>query len=470
MPLSPEEKQQLDQQAFQNVMAEQHQKPGWLQTIEPMVLPTAGNIAGGALGGGIGTPFGMTVPGMMAGESVGGMLGEGANQLLGITEPSLTQIGMAGVAPPAIRGLVGAAKAGIARIPGAAVELQALGTKMAKEMAGKTIQPSGTSQELFTMLKQMSDEGINGGGTGPIFIPHKNLVARAEELLAKEQSLPIKDIKTVRTPSPNQPPFKNKQMTETKVEERLGQDAGVMKLAEDIIRSAKTNPAGFPVSEFAALKSRIGGNTKFDANVPSSLAKANKALFSGLESDLDAAAASGNTPAAQLLKSASQASKLEMTRDELADHIARKIIQPQQTTGIEYVNAKGLMQHLKNDKRIRGLPMDQQDDLKATASMLLKIPSLPPPGQFGSGRAVGRAGLVGAGTLYATGDPTLSSIAGGVAAGAPQVISYALTTTPGRALMRALLQSNQGTLTHKGLSILSSFMAASQANPGEMTR
>lgn len=441
MSLSAEEKSKLDEQAFSEVMAEQQQKPGWLQTIDAAVLPTAGNIAGGALGGGIGTPFGMTVPGMMAGEAAGGALGEGANQLLGITEPSLSQIGLAAVAPPAIRGLVGAAKAGIARIPGAAVELQALGTKMAKEMAGKTIQPSGTSQELFTMLKQMSDDGAKQG-MGPILIPQKHLLQTSKEMLDREMRVPLEG----------------------------SRDASVLKLAEEAKDLAETNPAGIPIEAFQSLKSRLGRDSAFDTTKPKSSQAANKQLFASLERDLDEAVKSGGTPAADMLKAATQASKLEMTRDELADHIARKIIQPQQTTGLEYVNAKGLMQHLKNDKRIRGLPLDQQDDLKATASMLLKIPSLPPPGQFGSGRAVGRAGIVGAGTLYATGDPTLSSIAGGVAAGAPQVISYALTTMPGRALMRALLQSNQGTLTHKGLSILSSFMAATQANPGEMTR
>jgi hypothetical protein len=448
VPLSAEEKAKLDEQAFHEVMAEQQpmaaqqQKPGWLQATEPMVLPTAGNIAGGALGGGIGTPFGMTIPGAMIGESIGGGLGEGANQLLGITEPSLSQIGLAMAAPPAMRGAIGGLKAGIARIPGAAVELQALGTKMAKEMAGKTVQPSGTSQELFTMLKQMSDQGVKQGGSGPILLPQKHLLQTSKDILDREMRVPIES----------------------------SRDASVLKLAEEAKHLAETNPAGIPIEAFQALKSRFGRDMAFDATKPKAGQAANKQLFAALEHDLDEAAKAGGTPAADLLQAATQASKLEMTRNELADHIARKIIQPQQSTNLEYVNAKGLIQHLKTDKRVRGLPLDQQDDLMATAKMLNKIPSLPPPGQFGSGRAVGRAGLVGAATLYATGDPTMSSIAGGVAAGAPQVISYALTTTPGRALLRALLTSNQGTLTHKSLSILSSFMAASQANPGEMTR
>ena len=443
MPLSPEQKQALDQQAFTEVMAEQRQKPGWLQTIEPMVLPTAGNVVGGLLGGGIGTGLGgMTIPGMMAGESLGGALGEGANQLLGITEPSLTQIGIAAAAPPAIRGAIGGLKAGIARIPGAAVELQALGTKMAKEMAGKSIEPSGTSDELGQMLSQMSKLGMESGHYGPVLIPSGNLLRTSKELLEREMRVPVES----------------------------SRDASVLKLAEEAKHLAEMNPGGIPIDTFQSLKSRLGRDSAFDATKPKGLQSANKQLFASLEHDLDVAAKTGDTQVAPVLQAFTQAVKLEKTREELAEHIAKKIIQPQQTTGLEYVNAKSLMQHLKSDKRIRGLPMDQQEDLKATASMLLKIPSLPPPGQFGSGRAVGRAGLVGAGTLYATGDPTMSSIAGGIAAGAPQVISYALTTTPGRALMRALLQSNQGTLTHKSLSILSSFMAATQANPGEMTR
>jgi hypothetical protein len=437
MPLSPEQKQQLDQQAFTEVMQEQQAKPGWLQSVDEAVLPTGGNIIGGAFGGGVGAPFGMAIPGAIAGESIGGALGEGANQLLGITQPSLTNIGMAAVAPPAIRGAIGAAKAGIARIPGAAVELQALGTKMAKQMAGKSIEPSGTSQELFTMLKQMSDDGAKQG-MGPILIPQKHLLQTSKDILEREMRVPIES----------------------------SRDSSVLKLAEEAKHLAETNPDGIPIEAFQSLKSRFGRDSAFDTTKPKSSQAANKQLFASLERDLDEAVKGGGTPAADMLKAATQASKLEMTRDELADHIARKIVQPQQNTGLEYVNAKGLMQHLKNDKRIRGLPLDQQDDLKATASMLLKIPNLPPPGQFGSGRAVGRAGLVGAGTLYATGDPTMSSIAGGIAAGAPQVISYALTTTPGRALMRALLESNQGTLTHKALSILSSFMTATQSQPG----
>jgi len=448
MPLSTGEKAKLDQQAFEEVMAEQRQQPessDWLSALgtgakmlAPTILPTAGNIAGGMLGGRFGGG-----PGMMAGESAGGALGEMGNQALGITDPSLTQVGIAAAAPPAVRGAFTGLKAGLSRLPGAAVELQALGTKMAKEMAGKTITPSGTSDELFTMLKQMSDQGAQQGHLGPIVIPSHNLLKTSKEILEREMRVPIES----------------------------SRDASVMKLAEEAKHLAETSPEGIDIGAFQALKSRFGRDMSFDTTKPKSIQAANKQLFAALEQDLDAAAKAGGTPAADLLQAASQATKLEKTRDELADHIAKKIIQPQQNTGLEYVNAKGLMQHLKTDKRIRGLPMDQQDDLKATAQMLLKIPNLPPPGQYGAGRAVGRAGLVGAGALYATGDPTASSIAGGIAAGAPQVISYAMTTTPGRALMRALLKSNQGTLTPKALSILSSFMTATQAQSGtEMTR
>src|SRR5216117_595003 len=75
------------------------------QFVKPAVLPTALSYAGAALGGGVGTPFGLTVPGAVAGGAVGSMAGEGLNQALGITEPSLSQIGLAGAVPAAIGGI-----------------------------------------------------------------------------------------------------------------------------------------------------------------------------------------------------------------------------------------------------------------------------------------------------------------------------------------------------------------------------
>ena len=75
------------------------------QFVKPAALPTALSYAGAALGGGVGTPFGLTVPGAVAGGAVGSMAGEGLNQALGITEPSLSQIGLAGAVPAAIGGI-----------------------------------------------------------------------------------------------------------------------------------------------------------------------------------------------------------------------------------------------------------------------------------------------------------------------------------------------------------------------------
>jgi hypothetical protein len=71
------------------------------ETVKTGALPTAGGALGATVGGLVTLPLGGW--GAVAGESLGSMLGEGANQALGITEPSWTQIGLAGAGGPILR-------------------------------------------------------------------------------------------------------------------------------------------------------------------------------------------------------------------------------------------------------------------------------------------------------------------------------------------------------------------------------
>lgn len=77
------------------------------RAMKPAVLPTLGQVGGTLAGMTTGPLAPAAVPVL---ESAGGMLGEVANQALGITPPSMTQIGIQGVLPPAARGASLAAK------------------------------------------------------------------------------------------------------------------------------------------------------------------------------------------------------------------------------------------------------------------------------------------------------------------------------------------------------------------------
>lgn len=77
------------------------------RAMKPAALPTLGQVGGTLAGMATGPLAPVAVPAL---ESLGGMVGEGANQLLGITQPSLTQIGIQGILPPVVRGATMAAK------------------------------------------------------------------------------------------------------------------------------------------------------------------------------------------------------------------------------------------------------------------------------------------------------------------------------------------------------------------------
>lgn len=121
--------------------------------VRPAVLPIAAGIGAAAAAPTLGIP---TLIALMA----GGILGEGTNQRLGITEPSGTQIALAGISDPAFRGLGAAYQGGrrlLSRIlPGAGASRRTGAVETAQGLAG-SLRPPTKSEELFTELRELNE-------------------------------------------------------------------------------------------------------------------------------------------------------------------------------------------------------------------------------------------------------------------------------------------------------------------------
>ena len=184
-----------------------------------------------------------------------------------------------------------------------------------------------------------------------------------------------------------------------------------------------------------------------------------KALIANIHSDFDAATAKGGAAAIQTLRAANAAAKHQFATEELADvvgnlnrvivkdghmEIPRSVgIQFQKNTNYPYVDAKGIWTAIKGkqmEQFRRSISPDEMMKIDRTLQEINKLPSLPPPGPYGSGQRVGRGALT-AGTAMLTGlDPLTAEALGLLAAGGDVVITKALLTETGRNLMMKLFK------------------------------
>ena len=125
------------------------------------VLPTAGQIGGAALGTAV-----MPGVGTFVGGTLGGMAGEGINQATGITEPSLTNLLLAGAGQGA-GSLIGKGaqivKQGARNLPGVAQWLQGRAMSGIEGAIGKATPPAGDVDAAYSAARASA----GSAGTAP---------------------------------------------------------------------------------------------------------------------------------------------------------------------------------------------------------------------------------------------------------------------------------------------------------------
>ena len=149
-------------------------------------IPTALGVAGGALGTLAGPGYGTAI-----GAGIGGGVGEFINQKLGITEPSLTDIGISAIAPSALRGAGQALKAAkplTKTIPGVSAVLKQPVVQQMKELPAKFL-PAQSSKELFEELASQPESLVKFPKTVAMM---EDLAKREERLIPGLQSEAIK--------------------------------------------------------------------------------------------------------------------------------------------------------------------------------------------------------------------------------------------------------------------------------------
>lgn len=467
MALSQEERETIRIRAREDVAKERLQRQG-VTNAYPMTpekdwdtfktlghvaattaLPTVGAI-GGSMAGSLAGPMGMA-----AGEAAGSMLGEALNQELGITDRDENQILLAGAVPPVVRGLWGAGRMGLMRLPGAAVELQAQAVDKARALPSLIKSPvirdrNGVPYQSDDLYKRVRELDVLGQAINsrPIVIGTKHQRTAAEEIRTHNESIPNPE----------------------------NRDASVTKLADGVLK--RPDLGLMNMEEWDRERQAYGLASKYTGtDRTNEVKKANAKLYAAMYRDMDETLAAAtkdpargeiDTTTLQYLKDAVAMHRIEKTREELANVIETQFIQKQQGSGLEYVQGKSLRTHLLKDKWLKTLPARDRQEILATADMIVSVPGLPPPStsQFGAGRVLGRSAGAAGVAQYATGDPNVAALAGGLAAVTPHVISYALATGPGRAMLRGIMSQTQGALTPQALSILSAFAVATQAQPG----
>lgn len=448
----------------------------------PAILPTIGQIGGGLAGGLVASPSIGGIPaGVLGGEAAGGAAGEALNQLLGITEPSASQIGLAGAAGPFGRAIGGVtSKIGRftgRRLPGGAVVLQEEAVGIAKGIS-KGLQPARAADELFALIEQTSPN---------IRIPMPNLKATAQKLLKEEALLAegLKGSQITRTAKGliskvDEPKRALASRLETAQASRTSPILGpsgealesptALAEIEDVLSQLSEIGESLSPNELRAQLRRIGQRTgSLQGTQATETRDAFKALFSAIHDDLDKVVKAGGVEgvSAAILRTARDAVRREKSILDLADLIESGI-RKGRGDFLEEINPKKILNAF-DSKKFRVLretfTKDEQEQIRSILKGLKGLPKLPPETgiQAGSMRVVGRA-IIAGGIGGMTGQPMLTF---GLPVAA-ELVARASTTGVGRSLLKKLLQPS-GFLDQRAMSILAAFVRSQTAQEGENT-
>jgi hypothetical protein len=392
--------------------------------IKASAIPTAGSMAGGAIGTAIGGPG----AGSVVGQAIGSGAGEIANQMLGITEPSLKAIAISAATPIAVGAALGAGRSLLRtigkRLPGASIVQHGEAIKQAKDLPN--IIQTVESGPLYDVLKTQNPA-----------VSVRNLSNQADELVSREAQI----VQGLKNPTINT-------------------------ISQELQGASKTGAMSF--QDLWANLQRIGQRVGATRAAGGEEHGAYKQLYSAIWKDLDNAASNVPGSTGAILKEANRAYRKEIARADLAE-IIKKSISPQAGTGYEYIQPKQILKWLDKSKDSeffrKSLDPAEFHQIKTVLNEMIKIrPLMPPPGaNFGSGRVLARTALGGAVGGAATGSPQGAIAAAAIMAEGPEIIARAITTKLGRKALVSIM-SGGFTMDYPKLAALAQVVYGTQKN------
>lgn len=403
-------------------------------------LPTAGSIALPAAATAILGPA--NVPFIPLEQGIGSGIGEGINQLTGITEPSLTQLGLATFAPIAL-GYSANVLRGAAKLPGA---LNAEAPNMAKaQMTG------------YRGLLQNGSDIYKGHSSREV------MEAATKEGLTIPLTGTTKVLQDMRNMMFDQTPAGQKAF------EKVLKDTGL----EDLATGGDITP-----SKMQALLHDIG-KLQADASSETGSGISKEYLgkfFKSLSEDLD------NSGSA--LAPAREYWKREQVLNDIENRINNAVFTPKGQGLQTQFSAQKIINELNDTSEGLGKWFDQsfsfreQREIKALFGFLNTIPALQPGAgqQFGSGKFwervthAGAGGGIGYGIGMYTGIPGAAAVGAGVGMLAPEamnvggMVMQAWKMPGGKQFVKNMFANTDGALTPKALATLSAFVAGGVAS------
>lgn len=348
--------------------------------------------------------------GVVAGEIAGSYAARKINVALGLEEPGTFGDVAAVVGPPVGRALVPAVKWGVRHLPGSqAAQHTDVAGRLGRQVEG--LAPATPSHDLYSQVAQ--------GANPPISTVR--LWRTAHEILREEQRL--------------QPSMRNPHL---------------MRVAQDVIDMGRQGMGNVEMQQLYANQQRVGEMLRAARRTGGTEERGLRRLYGAFHDDLERAAQSG-IPEADTLRTAIATSRREHAVDEMED-----LFRPGRPGIVQRADGQvsisgGKLQtrfedRLRTDRVFAGsFQPEELQEIRGILRDATRLKALPPPRgvAFGSGMVAGRTGLAYAVTQAITQDPALATAMAGIAAGGPQLLSWGLTSAPGRAIVRSALREGR---------------------------
>jgi hypothetical protein len=389
--------------------------PGGVDIAKKGLIPTATSQAlryGGA-----------AVPGLRllppeAREGLGSMVGTGVNMALGIEEPSLTNLAVSAVTPVSTRGT---ARQVVKRLPGAAA---AGAAGFAEEAADIPLRLSRGVQQADV------DKFFTGARALNTDVPMTATQSTMQRLLQAEADVEVPALQ-----------FTEIQNMSRQMNAALGRRGGQV-----------------PVSQLDEWRRRIGARINVAENSEEQTAL--RAMYAGIMTDLEQAAAQMPGDAADQLRQGIAQSRRLFAADDLSKVITGATAAPREVDEFQRVNFGRIIKTLENPRgeqqHLLADFLEQHPQEKAEVLALLhdmntrNVALLPPKGrQYGSGgfwATSGKGFLATKALNTVLGEEVIDPTTGGMLAGAGgEMISRLLMTKPGRTMLKQMY-TETGTL------------------------
>ncbi|MBI3937146.1 MAG: hypothetical protein HY323_09230 [Betaproteobacteria bacterium] len=438
----------LSEMPIPGVMLTPGELAGVGRVVKPMILPTAGAVAGG-LAGGVTAPFTGGVVNPMTLGAAGAMGGEALNQALGITEKSLMQIGVTGAVPMPARGAARVinplAQGLFRRAPGASVTLH----EIAAERLAPFMATGGPSaDQLYQIVAQSGNPAI----------PLRRVLTKATEFNQVEGV--ARELAAVPLP----------------------------KLARTTARLEKTLTTSpeVPFQDVRVILKRIGDKISETRAAGGEEYGAWRQLWKATMEDLETAATAGNPAmrSVQALKAANAQQRAEFAARDLGEILSIEkggiVPRPDLGEGIVQVNPRTILKAIQKDPHLEESfgPQKYAALVKEVSEIARVTPGLP-AGQgldVGSKRALttafgsaGMLGLLGFGTSGPAG-ATVGGLAGLTVPKVAELMGRYFASPQGRAFLKPILIQGGGIISPQTMSLLAVAATASESGRQATTR